>query len=351
MDKENHFTIDITMSKWIDLNVDERRVVLRSIEEKEKLQQTSAIEKDWWVTAVLKALFRTSCKGALSFKGGTSLSKAWGVIESLSEDIDLALDHSFFGMEQTNKYQRDNLCRKARAFIIGQLRDELDEQLKMMGIRGYKIDAVTERMTKDGPVHINSNTDPTVLMVNYESVLEESAEYIPPRVKVEIGCLAMDEPTQERELNTLIAKYFPDEDNEMGCHIRTVIPTRTFLEKVFLLCEEFQRTNPRYRRMSRHLYDLERLMDTEFARDALSDRALYEAVVEHRRMYYDLKYVDYDKHAPDRIEFLPPDGELEHWREDYAELQHHFVFGKAMGFDKLMERMRELQIRFRNAWK
>ena len=60
----------------------------------------AAIEKDWWVTAVLKALFQTSCKDALSFKGGTSLSKSWGIIERLSEDIDLALDHSFFGMEE-----------------------------------------------------------------------------------------------------------------------------------------------------------------------------------------------------------------------------------------------------------
>ena len=85
------------MSKWIDLDLAERRVVLQTVEDKEKLQQVAAIEKDWWVTAVLKALFQTSCKDALSFKGGTSLSKGWGIIERLSEDIDLALDHSFFG--------------------------------------------------------------------------------------------------------------------------------------------------------------------------------------------------------------------------------------------------------------
>ena len=94
------------MSKWIDLDLAERRVILQSVEDKEKLQQVAAIEKDWWVTAVLKALFQTSCKYALSFKGGTSLSKGWGIIERLSEDIDLALDHSFFGMDRTNKKQR-----------------------------------------------------------------------------------------------------------------------------------------------------------------------------------------------------------------------------------------------------
>ncbi len=338
------------MSKWVDLNVDDRRVILQSVAKQGRLQQVSAIEKDWWVTAVLKALFKTSCKHALSFKGGTSLSKGWGMIERLSEDIDVALHHSFFGMKRTNKFQRDNLCRKARAFIVGQLRDELDEQLRTMGITGYWVEAVTELMTKDGPSHINSNTDPTVLIVNYESVVEEATMYIPSRVKVEIGCLSMDEPTQELELNTLISKYYPNEDNEMGCRIRTVVPTRTFLEKVFLLSEEFQRSKPRYKRMSRHLYDLERLMDTEFAQEALEDKILYERIVEHRRTYYDLKYVNYDLHTPQRIVFLPPEEEWENWREDYADMQLHFIFGKAMTFDELMKRMLELQIRFRKAW-
>lgn len=68
------------MSKWIDLDLAERRVILQSVENKEKLQQAAAIEKDWWVTAVLKALFQTSCKEALSFKDGTSLFKGWCII-------------------------------------------------------------------------------------------------------------------------------------------------------------------------------------------------------------------------------------------------------------------------------
>lgn len=336
------------MSKWIELELAERRAVLQTIEDKEKLQQTAAIEKDWWVTAVLKAVFRTSCQEALSFKGGTSLSKGWNIIERLSEDIDLALSHAYFGIEQTNKKQRDKLCRKARSYITTTLKDELDAQLSGMGVTGYHIEAVTEHQTKDGPVHINSNTDPTVLLVHYDSVLEDGADYIPPRVKVEIGCLAMDEPTELRPIDTLIAKYYPEEDNEMACAIRTVVPTRTFLEKVFLLCEEFQKDKPRYLRMSRHLYDLERLMDTPYGHEALSDHNLYNAVVEHRRAYYDLKYVDYGLHAPDKINFIPPAGEIERWRADYAEMQRNFIFGNALSFDELMGRMEELRNRFRS---
>lgn len=281
--------------------------------------------------------------------GGTSLSKGWNIIERLSEDIDLALSHIFFKIDRTNKKQRDNLCRKAHAYITTSLKDELDARLLEMGIRGYSIEAVTERMTKDGPVHINSNTDPTVLLIHYNTVMEDVESFIPPRIKVEIGCLSMDEPTEFRPINTLISKFFPEEDNELSCAIRTVVPTRTFLEKVFLLNEEFQKAKPRYRRMSRHLYDLERLMDTPYSREALADRNLYNAILEHRKSYYDLKYVDYSLHAPDKIDFLPPASEIDNWKADYAEMQRHFIFGSALSFDNLMKRMEELRDRFRNS--
>lgn len=69
--------------------------------------------------------------------------------------------------------------------------------------------------------------------------------------------------------------------------------------------------------------------------------------MQHRRTYYDLKYVDYDSLMPGRIAFLPPEGVRELWREDYAEMLRHFIFGKALDFDALMERMKELEGRFR----
>lgn len=113
----------------------------------------------------------------------------------------------------------------------------------------------------------------------------------------------MDEPTEERYIHSLIGETFEEEDIDANCKIRTVVPTRTFLEKIFLLAEEFQKDKPRSVRMSRHLYDLEKLMDTEYGREALADRTLYDAIVEHRRAYYALKYVNYDLHAPATINF------------------------------------------------
>lgn len=96
-------------------------------------------------------------------------------------------------------------------------------------------------------------------------------KYIPPRVKIEISCLSMNEPTEDRLISSYIEQTFPGEDAAATATVRTVVPTRTFLEKAFLLCEEFQKQTPRHVRMSRHLYDLERLMDTGFGKQALQD--------------------------------------------------------------------------------
>ena len=182
---------------------------------------------------------------------------------------------------------------------------------------------------------------------HYESVIEESIAYIPQRVKVEISCMSMAEPVETRNIRSMIADAFPAED-ESGVNFPTVLPTRTFLEKIFLLAEEFQKDRPRYLRMSRHLYDLERLMDCAYGVEALSDRRLYDAIVEHRRLQYALRYVDYELLSPSRITIVPPQKVLHDWTSDYKNMREHFIYGASLPFDQLLCRIEELQDRIRD---
>ena len=331
---------------WIKNSVSERRLMVERAAEAHTGMEQLAVEKDWWVMVCLKALFRCGCRDSLLFKGGTSLSKGFGVIERFSEDIDLAISHAFFGIEKTSKNQKEKLRKMARAYVHDTLSKELDEQLKAMGVEGYRIENVTHVEGKNGVlVPIDSDKDPTVILVHYPSILDGEISYIPSRVKIEISCLSMDVPTEDRAIRSMIEETFSGEDNGTTGVFRTVVPTRTFLEKIFLLAEEFQKVKPRHVRMSRHLYDLERLMDTDYGREALADKKLYEAIVEHRRTYYALKYVDYDKHARGVISFVPPVDVREDWRRDYADMQQFFIYGESLGFDELISRIEELQKR------
>ncbi len=333
---------------WLHNELVDRLAMLQQTEATHPGINQVAIEKDWWVTVTLKALFQTDCRDSLIFKGGTSLSKGFNIIERFSEDIDLAISHSFFGIEKTNKSQRDKLKKLARRYIQETLSAQLDAQLKDMGITGYTIENVTQVQDKNGEWKpIDSDKDPTVILLHYQSIVEDTISYIPPRVKIEISCLSMDEPTEERDIHSLICETFEEEDTDANCKIRTVVPTRTFLEKLFLLAEEFQKDKPRSVRMSRHLYDLEKLMDTEYGREALADRTLYDAIVEHRRAYYALKYVNYDLHAPASINFMIPEQTIESWKADYSDMRRFFIYGQSLDFDALMQKMEELQERVR----
>ena len=286
----------------------------------------------------MKALFQTDCRDSLIFKGGTSLSKGFNIIERFSEDIDLAISHSFFDIEKTGKSQREKLRKMSRAYIHEILSAQLDARLKEMGVSGYNIENVSQVQDKNGEWRpIDSDKDPTVILLHYPSILEDTINYIPPRVKIEISCLSMDEPTELRQIRSLIGESFDGEDRGAESLVRTVVPTRTFLEKLFLLAEEFQKEKPRSVRMSRHLYDLE----------ALSNRKLYDAIVEHRKTYYALKYVNYDLHAPSSISFTIPKSVMDAWQDDYADMRRFFIYGESLEFDALMQKMRELQERVR----
>ena len=290
------------MTLWLNHTIDERIAMLQRAEEKFRINQV-AIEKDWWVTVVLNALFKCSCADQLIFKGGTSLSKGWNLIERFSEDIDLSVNHEFFGIEKTTKNQREKLRKKARRYFLDTVSAELDENLKKLGVEGYHIENVVEEIDEDGKASpVASDKDPSVILVHYESMLGHTIEYIPPRVKIEISCLSMNEPTEDRLIS------------------------------------------------SRHLYDLERLMDTEFGKQALLDMDLYERIVKHRSIYYAVGYVDYSKLMPSEIDFVPRQELMKDYEGDYAEMCNHFIYGQTLSFEKLLERIKELQDRFRKAF-
>ena len=97
---------------WLNNEIVDRLAMLQQTEVGHPGVNQVAIEKDWWVTVTLKALFQTDCRDSLIFKGGTSLSKGFNIIERFSEDIDLAINHSFFGIEGTSKSQREKLRKK-----------------------------------------------------------------------------------------------------------------------------------------------------------------------------------------------------------------------------------------------
>ena len=344
------------MSKWIDFSIDERRAMIQAVSQAKQIDEASA-EKDWWVTAVLYAMFHTSISEYLLFKGGTSLSKGWDIINRFSEDIDLALSRDYFLNVKklscascTSNTQIHNLREKGQDFLLGEFKLELDSKLKALGL-DVTVLGDNEVLDENGePRKVPHDKDPSVLYIQYSSLYNSQASYAVPTIKIEISVLSMSEPFEMRRISSLVDQVFDGEDvdSDFVQTIRTVSPARTFLEKAFLLCEEYQKDKPRTHRMTRHFYDLEKLMHTPYAEMALKNVALYHEIVEHRRKFYHVGYVDYDKELPFNIQIVPNEELIPAYETDYDEMKESFIYGTPLDFKELMQKMSELQERVRN---
>lgn len=113
------------MHRWYNISQEDKQIAYNQIAEQINLP-AFAVEKDWWVVQTLSILFQTEIGKHLVFKGGTSLSKGWNIIDRFSEDIDLAVDRNFFGFEGIlRKKQRTRLRKASREYIEHTLFPEL----------------------------------------------------------------------------------------------------------------------------------------------------------------------------------------------------------------------------------
>lgn len=340
---------DITALKFIDLSKEDRVDILDRVSSELNIRQLEVIEKDWWVTAVLRAMFGLPYADHLSFKGGTSLSKCWHLIDRFSEDIDVAIDREYLGFTGTlSKTQiSDKLRRTACSFVRETMQHDLAEQLYQNGISKEKF-KVNVDIT---PI---STTDPEVININYDSVQSFSIDgadgnqYVLPKVKVEVSGRSMSEPVQEIALDSMIDQVYPKAPfAEPKFMVRAVLPERTFLEKVFLLHEEFAKPKDliRVERMSRHMYDIGQMLKTPIAECAINNADLYRQVVEHRRTFIGLRGFDYDTLYPATLNIVPPVSIAEQWKDDYENMRMHMIYGESVPFDELVGNLKELNDR------
>ena len=304
-----------------------------------------AVEKDLWVTVVLQIVFTLPVANHLVFKGGTSLSKVWKVIHRFSEDIDLAIDPSIWGFEGDLTKKQIKRLRKASSLFV---RDELCLSLK---------EAVTEigmekwLQVEAGPDGEGDGTypEPRVIHIRYKSLFDEDLPYLHSEVKLEVGARSLLEPTAEAAVASVLEDTLPISTTVKQVMIPTALAEKTFLEKAFLLHELFSSQFPREAdRKSRHLYDLVQMMCTDIATQAVANDELWNTIHHHRELFTSMSGVDYTPDIRKRIRLLPPDDVIDDWYNDYKDMQSSMIYGEKPTFEKLIEKMRELENLFHN---
>lgn len=286
------------------------------------------IEKDFWVCWVLGLLFSDERMGPhLTFRGGTSLSKCWGLIDRFSEDVDLAMSREWVDPDLPNpaeagisNAQRESrltqLRRACREAVRTEVLPYLETELKQLG-GGAKVEAVK----------LDQARDPFVIDLQYPAGgLDVPGDYHTAVVKVELSGRADDWPQEDRNIRPFVADAFPQQLGPwLPMQVACVTPARTFWEKAALLHERYSQGDEVKlgARQARHLYDLVQLWKHVKGEEGLAE--LFEGVKLHRKTFFNYGRVDYDRLRPGDLVLVPPDDQLADWRGDYQAMSPMFI--------------------------
>lgn len=320
------------MKNWLTLPKEEQIELFTQIGVKTNIPP-QAVEKDAWVTLMLRMIFTSDLASYLIFKGGTSLSKAFDLIHRFSEDIDLGIDRKHLNFEgHLSKAQIRKLRRACHTFVSKDFYELLENQLTEYGIDSNLYEMVVENTQV-------SDQDPETIKVNYQSLFED-VSYLPKRVLIEVSARSLIEPNQEVAIKSMIDEHYPETGfSEQEFIVNTTNPQKTFLEKLILLHEEFQKPKEKIRhlRMSRHFYDIGQILNSDYGQNALKNTRLFESIIAHRKVLTPIKTTDYETLTLQSLNIIPPDELLESYKSDYKEMQNSMIHGESLDFDELLQ--------------
>lgn len=306
----------------------------------EAMKMTDAIiEKDFWVCYMLDYLFhRLEWKDHIAFKGGTSLSKAYGLIERFSEDIDLILDWRVLGYGIDEPWERRSNTKQD---IFNKEANTRAEEF----LKNIFLPAIIKDLTAEIGAEVKcfiDEKDPQTVKIAYPNGFYDPS--ILQEIRLEIGALAAWTPVKVAEITPYAAQEYGRLFRQPSTDILTVLPERTFWEKVTILHREAFRAEDRPfpTRYSRHYYDLYRMMQTPVKDNALADNELLTKVVDFKDKFYRCPWARYDLAKRGTIRLMPPDYNLDRLRDDYEHMQN-MLFGDKPNFEEIMDGIAKLE--------
>ncbi len=311
---------------FLNLNMDERSAVfLRGSELTGRSPRL--LEKDFWVCWALERLFTARGLPELTFKGGTSLSKAYGVIDRFSEDIDITVDRKALGFleEYPSQSKREKALEALDQELLRVAREEVLPLFEGLEFSELRAELAGE-----------------TVVLHYPTVLDAPTGYLADTVRVELGGRNPTEPSEQMELSVDVAEHFPDVRFPHP-RVKVLSAVRTFWEKATILHSYHSANEAIGHRKSRHYYDLVKLARHELGAQALANIAMLETVARDKSLLFRSGKARYDLARPGTLRLVPNDEQLESLRDDYAQMQVMF-YEEPPTLDNLMAELRGLEI-------
>jgi hypothetical protein len=314
---------------------------LPGVERSELFSETAArrgmtaaiVEKDFWICWTLDKLFaHPELSRILMFKGGTSLSKVFGLIERFSEDIDLILDWRVVSGEnpltQRSKTKQEKLNKEINEQGQNYIANDLHQTISALL----------------APVClcVCDSEDPNTLNVQYPAAFAD--DYLRPEVRLEVGPLASWLPFDNYTISPYAAEEFAQVFERTECRVKAIKAERTFWEKATILHHEAHRPegNMQPSRYSRHYYDLAKMADSPVKKAALDAPSILADVVAFKQRFYPRNWAQYDRATPGTLRLVPPPHVLATVRTDYRSMKD-MIYGNYPDIKQIIDGLQRLE--------
>ena len=320
------------MDKVAALSEQDRKDLFHEVSAKKGFSEAIA-EKDFWVCWVLMKLFaHPQIAEKILFKGGTSLSKVFHLIERFSEDIDLVVDWRLL----TDKDPLENRSRKQQKILTEDLVQKSDQYVRTT-MKGLIKEAVGDFCNLELSPH-----EKGIVLIKYPCCFED--QYVRPEVRLELGPRSEWIPHGEYSITPYAAEEFPKLFENPKCRVVAINAERTFWEKATILHKEFFRPegSPVPERYSRHYYDMAMMGRSSVKDKAFKNLGLLNRVIDFNKRFFVSSWANYDLAKPGTMKLVPPPFAQEGLKKDYA-LMRDMIIGEPPGFDVILSQLEALE--------
>lgn len=289
------------------------------------------VEKDFWVSWTLAALFAHAEFGRqLVFKGGTSLSKVFGVIRRFSEDIDLSVSPAFLGITEewvaqgSSSSQLKKRMDKLEKACIERVRDQFLPELERVATEALGQRAAGAEWMK---FQVDNDTHSPVVLFDYPCSEPSGFDYLTRSVKMEFGSLTDQRPVGTHSIKPWTAEEFAEQFQDFSCNLVALELERTFWEKATILHALHHRNQakPFRDRYSRHYSDMAALATQAIADRALACGDLRQQVADWKSRFFPDKSAQYYLAKPGTFKLAPPAFRMAELEKDYGEMSDMFL--------------------------
>lgn len=304
------------------------------------------IEKDYWVVWTLERLFSLDdLKNHLTFKGGTSLSKVYGIIDRFSEDIDLSIERDFLGFNENKNPEKADSKKKQRA-ILDALAAACSDYVQNKMLNDLRANVAQKLGTTEGWQIVVDSSDGQTLNFEYPSITPIGG-YIRPFVKIEMGARSEHWPVSNHEIKSYAKEALKEKIHEDTVLVRVLNAERTFWEKATILHQYAHLPDSKAlpARISRHLYDFFCLLKSTTKEKALSDISLLDRVATHKSIYFASGWANYSTARKGTLKLSPPPRILEALQKDY-ELMEAMFFRERPDWNLILKTIKDFEQAF-----